>query len=329
MEREGKITLRQEKETDNLNDRLQRAIKAADQQCRKGRKGNVPFSPEAKRIMGEMRILKLLYWRARLKKDSRRPRKRRIKRIAKKYNYKGNLSIDDAMQIKELMHKTAREYAEFRPKAHEFRQTHLGRIADELAERDGKKAESHFRNLIQREETKTKFRRIKTAERRLQGGGISRVEKDENGIRITITDKEEIENEIARVNKSRLQQANNTPLRQEPLCQLLGEQMNFEKWEEILKGMIDIPEEGVEEGTRLWFNYIRSQKIENIEINWTTKEYFDGWKKMKEDKGSAPGIHFGHMKCIDHESDAAEIISKLALLPLKTLTLTLMPQFNG
>ena len=31
MEREGKITLRQERETDNLNDRLQRAIKAADQ----------------------------------------------------------------------------------------------------------------------------------------------------------------------------------------------------------------------------------------------------------------------------------------------------------
>jgi len=212
MEIEGKITPNQEKETDNLNDRLHRAIKAADQKCRKGRKGSVLFSPEAKRIMGEMRILKLLYWRARLKKDSRRPRKRKIERIAKKYNYKGNLLIDDVSQIKELMHKTAREYAEFRAKAYEFCQTHLGQIADELAERDRKKAEMHFRNLLQREETKTKFRPIKTDERRSQGGGISRVEKDVNGVGITITEKEEIENEIARVNKSQLQQANNTPL---------------------------------------------------------------------------------------------------------------------
>ena len=39
---------------------------------------------------------------------------------------------------------------------------------------------------------------------------------------------------------------------------------------------------------------------------------------MKEEKGLAPGIYFGHMKCINHESDAALIISKLALLPLKT-----------
>ena len=60
------------------------------------------------------------------------------------------------------------------------------------------------------------------------------------------------------------------------------------------------------------------QNNENIDINWTTKEYFEGWKQMKEEKGLAQGIHFGHMKCIDHESDAAVIISKLALLPLKT-----------
>ena len=39
---------------------------------------------------------------------------------------------------------------------------------------------------------------------------------------------------------------------------------------------------------------------------------------MKETKGSAPGIHFGHMKCVDKESNAAEIIFIMALLPLRT-----------
>jgi len=41
-------------------------------------------------------------------------------------------------------------------------------------------------------------------------------------------------------------------------------------------------------------------------------------EKMKEDKGSAPGIHFGYMKCIGHESHAAEVVSLMALLPLTT-----------
>jgi len=39
---------------------------------------------------------------------------------------------------------------------------------------------------------------------------------------------------------------------------------------------------------------------------------------MKEKKGSALGWHFGHMKCIDPESEVKEILSTLALLPLKS-----------
>ena len=38
---------------------------------------------------------------------------------------------------------------------------------------------------------------------------------------------------------------------------------------------------------------------------------------MKEDKGSVPGANFGHKKCIDRHSEAAEVISKLVLLPLQ------------
>jgi len=133
-----------------------------------------------------------------------------------------------------------------------------------------------------------------------------------------ITEKTEIEIEIARVNKASLFLANNTPLRQIPLSEILGEQMDFEKWEEIIKGKINIPLEGVEEGTRLWYNYIQSQDIQDIDTDWTTEEYFESWKKMKEEKGSSPGIRFGHLKCIDPVSEAAEVISKLALLPLKT-----------
>ena len=60
-----------------------------------------------------------------------------------------------------------------------------------------------------------------------------------------------MEEEILRVNTSRLQQANNTPWREHPLQALLGKQLDFATWEAILKGSINLPTEGIEEGTRL------------------------------------------------------------------------------
>jgi hypothetical protein len=103
-----------------------------------------------------------------------------------------------------------------------------------------------------------------------------------------------------------------------PLQELLGEQLDFEKWEEILKGKIDLPKEGIEEGTRIWYQYISTQELSEFSISWTTEEYFTSWNKMKEDKSSAPGIHIGHIKCIGPTSNAAYVVSTLALLPLQT-----------
>jgi hypothetical protein len=47
-------------------------------------------------------------------------------------------------------------------------------------------------------------------------------------------------------------------------------------------------------------------------------EYFASWKKMKEEKVSAPGITNGQLKCIDPCSDAGFILSEMALLPFNT-----------
>ena len=74
---------------------------------------------------------------------------------------------------------------------------------------------------------------MKSAGKRTQGSGITRVEKELNGNRITITEKIEIEKKIGSV-------ANNTPLRREPLRKILGEQMNFDTNEKILKGKINM-----------------------------------------------------------------------------------------
>ena len=53
-----------------------------------------------------------------------------------------------------------------------------------------------------------------------------------------------------------------------------------------------------------------------MEIRWTTEEYCASWTKMTEDKSCLPGIHTAHIKCLEPESKAAEVMSRLALIPL-------------
>ena len=129
--------------------------------------------------------------------------------------------------------------------------------------------------------------------------------------------KTEIEDAIIEANKEKLQQANNTRFRMEPLQSLVGKQMDYDKWEQILRKEINLPDE-VEEGTKLWYDYIQDYNEDTEDITWTTEEYCKSWKKMKEDKASLPGIHTAHMKYLDSATKAAEVISRLALIPLLT-----------
>ena len=85
----------------------------------------------------------------------------------------------------------------------------------------------------------------------------------------------------------------------------------------MLKKEIDIPDD-LEEVTKLWFHSIQDFQDNPIVIDWTTDEYFDSWKKMSEDKSALPGVQAAHLKSIDPKSDAADVISWMALIPLLT-----------
>jgi hypothetical protein len=119
-----------------------------------------------------------------------------------------------------------------------------------------------------------------------------------------------------KANEAKLMQASNTPLRSQHLSVLLGEQGDFSKWEEVLRGQIKLPAD-VDEGLQIWYTYITEmENHDNTEIVWTTKEYCESWTKINENKSTLPGIQVAHIKSLDAESAAAEVISKLALIPL-------------
>ena len=320
-EDKGTLTKKQEKIYDLIEERMKRAVKYADKHCRKVRRGKIPFSATAQEIMRKLRILKLVELRDRLRGSQNRPHTRKLERLARKYEYTGTLTFENSDSIRQALKNAKNEYNEFKPRAHELRENHLYIIAQEKAEEDtkGRTTDWHFAKLKGEEKIKSHFKHIRKYEGKSNRVGVEKVDiVQEDGSMNTVFNKEEVAGHIRIANIEKRQQARHTPLRSEPLLSLLGEQMEYDKWEEILNGTISLPVEGIEEGTRLWYEYVTTKPTKQFDFKWTTAEYCESWNKMDETKSSIPGIHAAHMKCLQPSSDAAEILSKLALLPLLT-----------
>lgn len=298
--------------------RMQRAVKHADSHCRKTRRGNIPFSPMQKQLMGAIIVLRQLRLRFLLRGNKNRPRTKRIKRLINKYEYKGKSTFSNIEELNQTLSEAVNKYSSFKKESHNKRWSYLEEIAREYDSIDGKGIKHHFRILQRHEQTKEYFRMIRYSEGKLNKGGVEKIQIMQNDEIVTIYDKESIEGEIMRVNKEKLLQAYDTPMRDERISQLLGEQGDFQKWESILSGLIALPDE-VDEGLEVWYKFVTSTKKYDItEFIWTTEEYCKSWNKMKEDRTTLPGIQVAHMKCLDPSTQAADIMSKLSLIPLLT-----------
>ena len=317
----GRLTKEEENTYDIIEERMKRGVKNADSRCRKVRRGKIPFSKTAQSIMRKLRIIKLILKREQMKGNKNRPKKRKLKRLARKYEYDGPLTYETLKEITEALKNARQEYNEFKPRAHELRENYLHLIALEIAEEDnqGRKAQWHLDKLKREEATRDHFHHIRRYEGKANRRGVDKVVIQlEDGTNKTVHEKEDIARHIRIANIEKRQQARHTPCRQEPLSTLLGEQMEYEKWEEILKGTIQIPEEDIEEGTKLWYDMISASDNVPFDIMWTTEEYCQSWQRMSETKSSIPGIHAAHMKCLNPSTNAAGVLSKLALIPLIT-----------
>ena len=311
------LTDEEAKEYERIEQRIRRGVKYADSCCRKARMGKVSFSEKQKKLMGHIYVLKLIWLRRKLRGRAGRPHSRKLQREAKKYKYDGPLGFDSLQQIEEALSTAAGVYNRFRPKAYEARLTYQEQLAHEMAMESERDPEKVYKELLHAFQVKEHFKNIRRKEKRGARHGVDRIDIEVNGTLQTTVNKIEIENGILHANKAKLLQANDTPLRTEPLRTIIGERMKYAEWEKLLKKEIDIPED-LEEGTKLWFNSIQDFDDNPIEIDWTTEEYFDNWKKMSEDKSALPGVQAAHLKSIDPQSDAADVVSWMALIPLIT-----------
>jgi len=301
-----------------IEDMMQRCVKSADRKCRKARRGHVPFSPFQKKLMGNIIVLKQIRLRWVLKNHKNRPRTRIIERMKKKYNYDGKEIFDSLEGIDKALCSAIKTYNEFKINASQSRYGYLVEIAHEYNDQDGKGVQHHFKILLQQEQSREYFKRIRYCEGKNKGKGVDKVQIDNEGSPTIVYEKSIIEQEIMRANQNKLLQAQDTPLCGEQLSILLGEQGDFTKWEQILTGRVALPND-IDEGLFIWYNYItRLERHPPIDITWTTEEYINSWAKMNENKTTIPGIQVAHIKCLETTSLSADVISKLALIPLLT-----------
>ena len=212
-----------------------RAFNYADKRCTKIRQGKIPYFREIRKALGAVMALQVILARIMLKGRRSRPRtKEQNTRIIKKFEYDGPVHFDTLEEATKALHLAHKEYNKLRPNAKEVRDIYLSQLAIELEEEDGIKAAVHLHVLKHHEKIKQGYdHMIKLHEKKHRGSGVSVIEKMVDGERIQITNKNDIEQEIARCNKDKLLQANNTPsLREELLLSLLGEQGDFDTcWE--------------------------------------------------------------------------------------------------
>ena len=306
-------------EYEGLDELRRRAIKCAEHRCRKIKKGNVPFSPTLTTAIGQITMWKLLY-KALTCRGQYKPRARFLRRKAKKWGFpEENLSINETSKIQDELVKAIKNYHRIRKSAKTLRLSYLEKKAEAL-ELEGGKYSNHLKKLIHIEEQKEVFKKIKYSQQEYSNSSLSYIEMGpDEGPRITITDKEVMEQKTMDANIQKLTQADSTPFYIDPLLsEYKADTLDFEKWEGILDPHKPIPT-SVEHGTRLWFEQMKrcDNNIPPSTVTFNEASYQTSWKKMKETTSSHPGLHFGHFKSMQEESPLAnQIHTALANVPL-------------
>ena len=75
--------------------------------------------------MRDIRIIKLLKTRMIKKGQRDRPKMRKLKRLMKKYKYKGRRNFDSLQEINKELKSKEKEYTELKPSAKELYKKHL------------------------------------------------------------------------------------------------------------------------------------------------------------------------------------------------------------
>jgi hypothetical protein len=311
------ITKEDKEEYEKLDNERSAITAYAEKNCRRLKDRKVPFSPDLQKAIGKIEIWKSM---ERIGKTTKKINTRKIIEAKKRWNIEEFIPVPTTLdEIQDKLQEARVQYRSIKKAAPELRKDFLDLLIKQ-AEKDGQgKKAKELRLIKEMERDREVHRRIKRARGVARKSGVKFVERDEtDGTRSTITDKYEMELEIIKHNKANLLQANDTPLRSGSLAEILtgGDILT---WERFIQGEINLPDEGLDVGTRKWLEKMQSFDYQSNEVEITIEEYTKSWKKIRESTGCAPGpLHVGVFKATAENKFATALNFALAMIPIST-----------
>ena len=296
------------------------AFKYADKRCRKLKAGQIGFAPEEIQIEAR----KMHLWTLCIRKHHGcNVSSKLIKRLAKQLKIKRPMQIDIELMVQYRLEAKV-QYEDLKPNSKEIRDRWLEKKALNYYN-DG---ENKLGDLISRmrriEDLRDSHKKIKLARGNVNSSGTMKlVIPNLNGEGSQeITDKEEIEEILMHTNKTKFQQANETPLVCHPLDKILGPNSMTIEAEGILNGSVKLTcpiHPGAEDFLMCVPMDDRIKSKGAIPCQITEQEHVRFWKKAREStQSSISGLHFGFYKTTAKIAHLARLATQFINIPFRT-----------
>jgi hypothetical protein len=308
----------QKKKYDRLDElRIQGALRA-ERHCRKLRTGTVDWTPQYQNLRATYD-----YWKKTVDQLSgKKVSKHLLQKLAKRANirHEKDMTLAEAKKNKSEAHKARKKFNKHAPKAREERKDdQVEKAIEEGRIQEAKEIQERWKHEQQRKAS----RLIKRAMGKFDKGSMSFVvAADQEGRRIEMRKKEDIENACLQENNRRFRQAGNTPFLTSPLFEEVGPLGTGPGGESILQGKFEIPEGTDEYAAQLIKHLAMTEGIKNappMDIGLDVQQFIRGWAKAKERTSSGrSGLHFGHCKAGIQHAGICRFEAIMANIPYQT-----------
>jgi hypothetical protein len=313
-----------EKECNKLDKERVKIILAAEQRCRKFRKGAVQWTPEYAELTATLKAWSLIAARRR----RRRVDTKFFSRILKRANliHEAGASLEVAEAAIRVARKAIKAYAK---QSTEKRLCWLEGLAEAMAlnelteeevdtqegaEKVERRQRTIVKQLLAREEQRRSARIIRQTWTGIQEqSGLTKViGPTSSGERATFTEQEDVEQSLLDETQGRFNQSSATAFMQPPMCNLVDPMGMNEYAQAILEGEAD-------EYAKILIHHMkRAEGAQTMDISLHVEEYRDGWRTMRENTASGiSGLHFGHFKAHEKDLLLSTLDALLAQIPFE------------
>ncbi len=286
---DDEFTREQAKEFEAIDKLSSTGMLIAERKCRKLKMGGVKWSPTIQKSRDTILLWTLVHRRLK----GRKVGARRIVRLKKKLSISHTKVTTE--EAKSLLSNAYVVYKAAKKEAESLSIAYRERLAQRKASAGNLSAANHIRQMNTIEQQRTTSRRVKHALKKGQRQSTSKIQVEEDGKLIDVTEKDEMEDRIMPENEAKFHQTQHTPLLHDDIINDIGLMGDGPKVDQVLDGTYE-PPDSCSWATKRWLQQMKTDDTAlRKEIITTLADFRQGWKQVKE-KTSSGIHHFGHFK---------------------------------